>query len=84
MNLKQKVYYWQFELWLDCFIYNNQYILWLRREHRSISKLILLFTSPYLLINWLVCRIYAITVGGWRVKQFLKRDKNSLNSATLL
>lgn len=44
MNLKQKIYYWQFELWLDCFIYNNQYILWLRREHRNISKLMLLLT----------------------------------------
>lgn len=80
MNLKQKIYYWQFELWLDCFIYNNRYILWLRRDHRNISKFILLLTSPYILINWLVCRIYAMTLGGWRVKQFLKKDRNRIFS----
>lgn len=75
MNLKERIYYWQFELWLDCFIYNNRYILWLRREHRKISKWILLLTSPYLVVNWLLRLSYAKTWGKWEVLAFLKKDR---------
>ena len=75
MNLKQWIYYLQFELWLDCFIYNNRYILWLRRKHRRISKLVLLFTSPYLIVNWLLCMAYAMTIGRWHVVRILKREQ---------
>lgn len=75
MTVKQRIYYWQFELWLDCFIYNNHYILWLRREHRAISKVVLLISSPYLLINWLLCLLYAKTFGKWTVAKQLSREK---------
>ena len=63
MTFKQWIHYWQFELWLDCFIYNNRYILWLRREHKKLSKWILLLTAPYLVLNWLISLIYAKTIG---------------------
>lgn len=76
MDLKQKFNYWKFEIWLDCFIYNNRYILWLRRNHRKISKLILVLTSPYILINWFLCKIYAMTIGRWNVERYLKKDKH--------
>lgn len=75
MKLKQWISYLQFELWLDCFIYNNQYILWLRREHKRISKWVLLLTSPYLIVNWLLSLLYATTLGRWNILQSLNREK---------
>lgn len=75
MKLKKWIYYWQFELWLDCFIYNNQYILWLRREHRAISKLVLVLTSPYLVINWILCLVYSKTIGYWYTQKLLRKEK---------
>ena len=75
MTLKQYIYYLQFELWLDCFIYNNRYILWLRRKHRVMSKWVLLFTSPYLIINWLLRLFYATTIGYWNTCRILKRER---------
>lgn len=75
MTLRQWIYYLQFETWLDCFIYNNRYILWLRRNHRAVSKWILLLTSPYILLNWFFRLFYATTWGRWRVIQFLKKDQ---------
>jgi hypothetical protein len=75
MTLKQWICYLQFELWLDCFICNNQYILWLRRKHRRISKWVLLFTSPYLIVNWLLCLFYAATLGRWKIIRILKREQ---------
>lgn len=77
MTLKQRIYYIQFELWLDCFIYNNRYILWLRREHRKLSKVVLLLTSPYLLLNWVFRRTYAITLGKWHTARTLKREQDT-------
>lgn len=75
MELKKWIYYWQFEAWLDCFIYNNRYILRLRRDYRSVSKAILFLTSPYLLINWLFSAVYALTVGRYRVIRQLRKEK---------
>lgn len=74
MTLKQRIHYMQFELWLDCFVYNNQYILWLRREHRPISKFVLLITSPYILINWFLRASYANTIGKWKTISTLKHE----------
>lgn len=75
MELKKWIYYWQFEAWLDCFIYNNRYILRLRRDYRSVSKAILFLTSPYLLINWLFSAVYALTIGRYRVIRQLRKEK---------
>ena len=60
-QVKQSISYIQFELWLDCFIYNNRYILWLRRNYKTYTNFILLLTSPYILLNWMLCKIYACT-----------------------
>ncbi len=78
MGLKGKLGFWRFELWLDCFIYNNRYILWLRREHRLLSKPLLLLTSPYLLFSWMLRKAYAMTVGRWRVLAALERDRKMI------
>ena len=76
MKLKNWIHYIQFELWLDCFIYNNRYILWLRREHRKFSKLVLLVTSPYLFLNWLIKAIYAKTIGKINVAKLIEQEKD--------
>ena len=76
MTLKQRINYLQFELWLDCFIYNNRYILWLRRKHKVISKWILLLSSPYLILNWIICLSYATTFGRWNTLRLLSREKS--------
>lgn len=76
MTLKERISYLQFELWLDCFIYNNKYILWLRRSHRKISKLLLLLSGPVLVLNWLVRGTYAMTLGKLLVARKLNNEKN--------
>lgn len=64
-----------FELWLDCFIYNNQYILWLVRNYRKIKKFLLLLSSPYLLLNWIVKIIFSKTFGYWHIARLKKKEK---------
>ena len=59
---------------MDCFIYNNKYILWLRRNHRKWSKLILLLTSPYLLLNWATKACYAKCIGKWDIAKKIKKE----------
>ena len=76
MTLKQWIYYVQFETWLDCLIYNNRYILKLRRDYRKLSKLLLLLTSPYLLVNWLLRAAYAYTFGKLRVEKQLNKEES--------
>lgn len=66
-----------FQLWLDCFIYNNQYILILKRRYRNVANIVLFLTSPYLLLNWLLCRTYAMTIGKWCVTNKLKKEKKT-------
>ena len=74
MTFKQAFGYITFETWLDCFIYNNKYILWLRRNHRKWSKLILLLTSPYLLLNWATKACYAKSIGKWDIAKKIKKE----------
>lgn len=76
MTLKQWIYYVQFETWLNCLIYNNRYILKLRRNYRKLSKLMLLLTSPYLLVNWLLRAAYAYTFGKLRVEKQLNKEES--------
>lgn len=76
MLLKDLLYRIKFEIWLDCFIYNNRYILWLRRDHRKISVPVLLLTSPYLLINWIGSAVYAKTIGRLVVASKIRKDNN--------
>ena len=75
MNFKQFAYYWFFESWLDCFIYNNRYILYLRRNKRSVSLVALLFTSPYILVNWILKAAYHYTIGKCLVKRQIEKEK---------
>lgn len=75
MTLKKWIHYAQFETWLDCFIYNNRYILKLRRGYRKLSKPILLLTSPYLLVNWLLRATYAYTIGRIQVERLLRKEE---------
>lgn len=77
MSIKQRIYHIRFETWLDCFIYNNKYILNLRRNHRKLSKPILLLSAPYLLINWLLCKVYASTYGFLNVTRKLKKERTA-------
>lgn len=77
MSLKQRIYHIRFETWLDCFIYNNKYILNLRRNHRKLSKPILLLSAPYLLINWLLCKVYASIYGFLNVTRKLKKERTA-------
>ena len=78
MKFQDRIYKIQFEIWLDCFIYNNRYILWLRRKHRKISVFVLLLTAPYLLINWIIRRIYEKLVGQWWISYLQRREQNKI------
>ena len=75
-QFKQSISYIQFELWLDCFIYNNRYILWLRRNYKTYTNFILLLTSPYILLNWMLCKIYACTIGNYCIRKLLKKEQS--------
>lgn len=77
MTFKQWIHYWQFEIWLDCFIYNNRFILWLRRKHKKSSKWVLLLTAPYLVASWLICLIYAKTIGKWITINILGSERQA-------
>lgn len=46
MNLKQKT----FNYWIRCYLYNNKYILFLRRRRSHLSDMIMLLSLPYLLL----------------------------------
>lgn len=74
MNYKEKIHNVIFETWIDCFIYNNKYILNLRRNHRKISMPILFLTSPLILLNWIICAVYAKTIGLFIVWLKIKKD----------
>lgn len=62
-QFKQSISYIQFELWLDCFIYNNRYILWLRRNYKKYTNFILLLTSPYICLIGCYAKYMLVLLG---------------------
>lgn len=73
--IKNRIYHYWFESWLDMFILNNAYILKLRRDYRKISKPILFLTLPYIVLNWGIKSLYHNTVGKIKVVQILRNER---------
>lgn len=50
MTKLKKLY---FNLWIRIYYYNNRYILYIKRNHKRLYKVILLLTSPYIILRWI-------------------------------
>lgn len=74
--IKNRIYHYWFEAWLDMFILNNAYILKLRRDYRKISKPVILVTFPYIVANWLIKKLYHNTLGKIKAKRRIQKDRD--------
>lgn len=74
MSLKSST----FSYWIRCYSYNNEYILYLKRNiHPNYICNALLFISlPYLLLRWVILYIYEISIGKRLIDKFVKSDRN--------
>lgn len=69
MNFKKRL----FKYWIKCYCYNNTYILWAKRNIRPayLSNLLLLVTSPYILVTWVISIIYEGIIGKKKIHKFI-------------
>lgn len=58
------------------YYYNNEFILNLKRNHRKGSNVILLLTSPWLLLRGVVFATYESAIGKRRVTAIMNKEKN--------
>lgn len=74
MSLKTKT----FSLWIKCYIYNNEYILYLKRNVRNsfICNTILLISIPYLIIRWCGIYIYEQIIGKYLIDKKIKAEND--------
>lgn len=72
MNLKQKT----FNYWIRCYLYNNKYILFLRRRRSHLSDMILLLSLPYLLLRWGILVFMENLYGKYRIKREMGKEQN--------
>lgn len=76
MRLRQKTFY----LWIRCYCYNNEYILFIKRHIKNniINNSILLLSLPVLIIRWIALVIYEYIYAINHVYQQNKADKNKI------
>ena len=59
----------------QCYYYNNVYILWLKRNHRRISNILLVLSFPYIVLRWLFIVLYEEIYGKSRIAKLIEKDK---------
>lgn len=70
-----------FNIWIRCYLYNNKYILYLRRKGKCSNKkwlynLILGISLPYIVLRWGVLVVYENIFGKKRIFCDMKRERN--------
>jgi Domain of unknown function. len=75
MSLKQKT----FSYWIRIYCYNNNLILPIKRNIKNgiTSNLLLLFLSPYILLNYILTYIYEQIYGYKRVENIMKNEQKT-------
>ena len=74
MNLLSKV----FSFWIKCYIYNNEYILFLKRSIHSnlLCNFLLFFSAPYIVLRWGGLYVYERILGTYLVNRRVMAEKS--------
>lgn len=72
MNFKKKF----FPLWINCYLYNNKYILFLRRKRSPIYDCVLAISVPYIIFRWLFLLVYEKAWGIYSIQRKMFAERN--------
>ena len=64
----------RFYLWIRCYCYNNAYLLYLKRNHRKLSNVIIALSAPYILLRWASLAFYEWAIGKKLIAAKVAKD----------
>lgn len=71
MNFSKSI----FSIWIRCYCYNNEYLLFLRRKYsKRKSAFFIMLSLPYILVRWLSLSIYETLFGKRLIHKRMSND----------
>lgn len=69
-----------FNIWVRCYLYNNKYILKLRRKrkisHSHLYDLFLILSAPYIVLRWLFLSLYENVYAKFKIQRKIEIERN--------
>ncbi len=63
-----------FYLWIRCYCYNNAYLLYLKRNHRKVSNVVIALSAPYIILRWAFLAFYEWAIGKRLIAAKVAKD----------